>query len=113
MGVKKAAEKLGAEAEFMAMHVKGLEMPAWGPRGIPGMGLAYMTADRGACHQRAFPAGYEATGMEWNGKPVKALEIEGKAELVYSLQNYLAGTDCLVKCDFGAAGVSAKTYAEL
>ncbi|MFP4128387.1 MAG: aldehyde ferredoxin oxidoreductase family protein [Desulfonatronovibrio sp.] len=113
MGVKKAAEKLGPEAESMAMHVKGLEMPAWGPRGIPGMGLAYMTADRGACHQRAFPAGYEAAGMEWRGKPVQALELEGKAELVYSLQNYLAGTDCLVKCDFGAAGVSAKTYAEL
>ncbi len=113
LGVKQAAKQLGPEALSMAMHVKGLEMPAWGPRGTPGMGLAYMTADRGACHQRGFPAGYEATGMEWKGKPVKALELEGKAELVYSLQNYLAGTDCLVKCDFGAMGVSPETYALL
>jgi aldehyde:ferredoxin oxidoreductase len=113
LGVKQAAMQLGPEARSMAMHVKGMEMPAWGPRGTPGMGLAYMTADRGACHQRGFPAGYEATGMEWHGKPVKALELEGKAELVYSLQNYLAGTDCLVKCDFGAMGVSPETYAML
>jgi aldehyde:ferredoxin oxidoreductase len=112
-GVKRAVQELGPKAEPLAMHVKGMEMPAWGPRGIPGMGLAYMTADRGACHQRGFPAGYEATGMEWKGKPVKALELEGKAELVFSLQNYLAGTDCLVKCDFGAMGVSPETYALL
>ncbi len=112
-GVKRAAQELGPRAEPLAMHVKGMEMPAWGPRGIPGMGLAYMTADRGACHQRGFPAGYEATGMEWQGKPVNALELEGKAELVFSLQNYLAGTDCLVKCDFGAMGVSPETYAQL
>ncbi|WP_028575537.1 aldehyde ferredoxin oxidoreductase family protein [Desulfonatronovibrio hydrogenovorans] len=113
MGVKKAAQELGDEAESLALHVKGMEMPAWGPRGTPGMGLAYMTADRGACHQRGFPVGYEATGMEWKGKPVKALDLEGKAELVFSLQNYLAGTDCLVKCDFGAMGVTPDTYALL
>jgi aldehyde:ferredoxin oxidoreductase len=90
-----------------------LEMPAWGPRGAPGMGLAYMTADRGACHQRGFPVKYEATGMEWRGRQVQALELHGKAELVFVLQNYLAGTDTLVKCDFGAMGVQPETYARL
>jgi aldehyde:ferredoxin oxidoreductase len=110
-GVKAAAAEIGNGAGDIAMHVKGLEMPAWGPRGTPGMGLAYMTADRGACHQRGFPAGYEATGGMWEGKAVEALALEGKAALVYSLQNYLAGTDCLVKCDFGAMGVKPETYA--
>ncbi len=113
LGVKRAAKALGGDAEAIALHVKGLEMPAWGPRGTPGMGLAYMTADRGACHQRGFPAGYEATGEEWNGKPVEALALEGKAAMVKSLQDYLAGTDCLVKCDFGAMGVTADTYARM
>ncbi|GAB6058344.1 aldehyde ferredoxin oxidoreductase family protein [Desulfonatronum parangueonense] len=112
-GVRAAAAEVGPEAESLAQHVKGLEMPAWGPRGAPGMGLAYMTADRGACHQRGFPVGYEATGMEWRGKPVQALAVEGKAELVAALQDYLAGTDCLVKCDFGAMGVQPETYARL
>jgi aldehyde:ferredoxin oxidoreductase len=112
-GVRSAAKTLGPEAEALAQHVKGLEMPAWGPRGAPGMGLAYMTADRGACHQRGFPVGYEATGLEWQGRPVQALELQGKAELVRALQDYLAGTDALVKCDFGAMGVQPETYARL
>lgn len=112
-GVKAAAAAIGPQAEALAHHVKGLEVPAWGPRGTPGMGLAYVTADRGACHQRAFPAGHEISGAEWNGKPVEALALEGKAEMVISMQNSLAGTDCLVKCDFGAMGVTSETYARL
>jgi aldehyde:ferredoxin oxidoreductase len=38
-----------------AAHAKGLEMPAYDPRGSYGMGLAYATSERGACHLRAFP----------------------------------------------------------
>ena len=38
-----------------AAHAKGLEMPAYDPRGNYGMGLAYATSERGACHLRAFP----------------------------------------------------------
>lgn len=112
-GVKRAAEKLAGGAEEFAVHVKGLESPAWGPRGVPGMGLALMTADRGGCHQRGFPVAYEAGGEKWNGKPVEPLGLEGKAEIVAQLQNYLAGTDTLVKCDFGGFGVQPATYAEL
>jgi aldehyde:ferredoxin oxidoreductase len=112
-GVKRAAEKLKGGAEEFAVHVKGLESPAWGPRGVPGMGLALMTADRGGCHQRGFPVAYEAGGEKWNGKPVEPLGLEGKAEIVVQLQNYLAGTDTLVKCDFGGFGVQPATYAKL
>lgn len=112
-GVKRAAAKLDNGAEDYAVHVKGLESPAWGPRGVPGMGLALMTADRGGCHQRGFPVAYEVGGVKWNGKPVEALALEGKAEMVARLQNYLAGTDTLVKCDFGGFGVQLATYAAL
>jgi aldehyde:ferredoxin oxidoreductase len=34
------------------MTVKGQEFPAYDSRGIQGMGLAYATANRGACHLR-------------------------------------------------------------
>lgn len=112
-GVKGAAEKLGGGAEEFAVHVKGLESPAWGPRGVPGMGLALMTADRGGCHQRGFPVAYEVGGARWKGRPVDALALEGKAEMVVQLQNYLAGTDTLVKCDFGGFGIKPGTYARL
>ncbi|RLB92489.1 MAG: aldehyde ferredoxin oxidoreductase [Deltaproteobacteria bacterium] len=111
-GVQKAAQKIGGTAEELAMHTKGLESPAWGPRGVSGMGLAYMTADRGGCHQRGFPVSYELSG-EWEGHPLDPLSPEGKAQMVVALQNYSAGTDTLVKCDFGSYGISADTYAEL
>ncbi len=111
-GVKQAAEKIGPEAIDIAVHTKGLETPAWGPRGVSGMGLAYMTTDRGGCHQRGFPLAYELAG-EWEGSKLDPLSPEGKAVMVASLQNYSAGTDTLVKCDFGTYGISADTYAEL
>ncbi len=112
-GVKRAAAALGGDATAFAQHVKGLESPAWGPRGAAGTGLAFMTADRGGCHQRGLPAPLEVTGGEWEGKPVEALALEGKAGMLISMQNYLAGTDALVKCDFGGFGVQPETYAAL
>lgn len=109
-GVKAAAGKLGGKAEDFAVHVKGLESPAWGPRSVPGMGLALATADRGGCHQRAFPILYECGG-EWEGKAVDRLALEGKGKIVAHLQNYLAALDTLVKCDFAAYGIKDSTYA--
>ena len=112
-GVKRASEVLDKGSQDYAPHVKGLELPAWGPRGTPGMGLAYMTADRGACHQRGFPIKYEVGGEPYKGKEVDPHTLVDKAEMLIADQNYLAGTDALVKCDFGAFGVSPKNYARM
>lgn len=51
-GVKRMSERLGTEAVRRAVHVKGLELPAWDPRGKLGHGLAYATADIGGSHLR-------------------------------------------------------------
>ena len=110
-GVRQAAAQLGGRSQDYAMHVKGLEMPGWAPRGTPGMGLAYMTADRGACHQRGFMVAYEVGGRPYRGKPVKTYDLAGKAEILKGEQDYLSGLDALVKCDFGAFGISAQSYA--
>jgi aldehyde:ferredoxin oxidoreductase len=53
MGAARLATKYGASD--YAVQVKGLELPAYDPRGNYGMGLAYATSERGACHLRAFP----------------------------------------------------------
>ena len=53
-GVKRAARILGFGEEW-AVHVKGLEAPAWDPRGLLGFGLSYATADVGASHLRGWP----------------------------------------------------------
>ena len=46
-GVKRIAKEIGKGSESFAMHVKGLEMPAYDPRGSTGIALAYATSDRG------------------------------------------------------------------
>ncbi len=51
-GVRNAAQQIGKGSERLAVHVKGLEIPAWDPRGKLGHGLAYMTADIGGSHLR-------------------------------------------------------------
>ena len=51
-GTRGAAERIGKGSEKLAVHVKGLEIPAWDPRGKLGHGLAYMTADIGGSHLR-------------------------------------------------------------
>ena len=50
-GVRHAGTVWGMEGE--AIHVKGLEPAGFDPRVLKGMGLAYATSDRGACHLRA------------------------------------------------------------
>jgi aldehyde:ferredoxin oxidoreductase len=49
-GSKRLAEKY--KAPETAMQVKGLEFPAYDPRGMQGQGLLYATSNRGACHLR-------------------------------------------------------------
>ena len=103
LGVKKLSEKYGGQA--FAMQVKGLEFPGYEPRGSWGMGLAYATSDRGACHMRAWPAAEEAYGER------DPFTIEGKARLVIDLQHYNAVKFSLILCDFWA--LSLETMSEL
>jgi aldehyde:ferredoxin oxidoreductase len=112
-GVRAAAAALGGNAAYFAIHVKGLELPAWGPRGAPTMGLAYMTADRGGCHQRAFPILYEVGGEAWQGQTFERLALDGKAQMLAGVQNRLAGLDTFITCDFARYGISDETYLDL
>jgi aldehyde:ferredoxin oxidoreductase len=95
LGTRELAKRYGGE-EF-AMQVKGLEFPGYEPRGSWGMGLAYATSDRGACHMRAWPAAMEAYG------DLDPFTVEGKAQLVMDMQNSNAVKFSLILCDFWAA----------
>ncbi len=57
MGTRALSEKYRGK-EF-AIHVKGLEMAAYDPRGSFGQGLAYAVANRGACHLSAYMVAQE------------------------------------------------------
>lgn len=94
LGTRELAKRYGG-SDF-AMQVKGLEFPGYEPRGSWGMGLAYATSDRGACHMRAWPVAQEAYG------DIDPFTIEGKAAMVIELQNYNAVKFSSIICDFWA-----------
>ncbi len=49
-GVKALAERIGKGCHKFAIHVKGHELAAWNVHMDPGMGISYVTSNRGACH---------------------------------------------------------------
>jgi aldehyde:ferredoxin oxidoreductase len=53
-GTQRMAEKLGTGSEHFAMHVKGLELPAYDPRAAKITGLGYVTANRGGDHMNGY-----------------------------------------------------------
>ena len=53
-GVRAAAERIGGDAAKYAMHVKGLELPAYDVRGAKAHGLNYATSYTGADHNRGY-----------------------------------------------------------
>jgi len=55
-GVRIAAEKIGHNSKDFAVHFKGLELPAWDPRGRRGLALSYATANVGGSHLRGWPS---------------------------------------------------------
>ncbi len=55
-GTMRAAASIGKGAEAYAMHVKGLEMPAYEPRGAKSQGYNYVTANIGANHCYGYAA---------------------------------------------------------
>ena len=95
-GVKAASERIGKESSRFAMHVKGLEFPAYEPRGAFGSGLSYAVSPRGACHRRAWPPAKEILG----GYP--PFTTEGKAEMIKDLYDQNCVLHSLLVCDMPA-----------
>jgi aldehyde:ferredoxin oxidoreductase len=118
-----AGRGLGAElglgsARFAALHgrpelsmsVKGLELPAYDPRGMKAQGLAYATSNRGGCHLRANMVGPEILGVP---KMVDRFATLGKAGLLINLQNLNAVLDSLSVCKFTSFAMKEDYYARL
>jgi aldehyde:ferredoxin oxidoreductase len=91
-GVRHAASVWGMENE--AIHVKGLEPAGFDPRVLKGMGLAYATSDRGACHLRATFYKSELSGQ------IDPEQIRGKARLFIDYEDKMTLFDALILCRF-------------
>ena len=95
MGSKRLCEKY--KKPELSMSVKGQEFPAYDPRGIQGIGLAYATSNRGACHLRGYTIASEILGI-----PIKTeqTDSDGKPELVKAFQDATALVDSAGLCIF-------------
>jgi aldehyde:ferredoxin oxidoreductase len=99
LGSKRLCEKYGHPE--LSMTVKAQEFPAYDPRGIQGMGLAYATSNRGACHLRGYTVASEVLGIPEKTDP---LATDGKAELVKAFQDATAAVDSSGLCVFTTFG---------
>ncbi len=106
LGSKRLCEKYGHPE--LSMTVKGQEFPAYDPRGIQGMGLAYATSNRGACHLRGYTVASEVAGIPEKTDP---LVTEGKAELVKAFQDATSAVDSSGLCVFTTFGWSLEDIA--
>jgi len=108
LGSRRVAEALGRPD--LSMSVKGLELPAYDPRGAYGMALAYCTSNRGGCHLRAYPISHEILR-----KPIATdrFSFSGKARIIAIAEDTNAAIDSLVACKFSFFGATLEEYAEL
>jgi aldehyde:ferredoxin oxidoreductase len=99
-GTRRAAERLNGKATAYALHVKGVELPAYDPRGVTGMALAYATGFRGADHLRAWTIAKEifAPGSD-------RYTQDGKPGIVKEMQDFRSAVDAAGLCVFLAKDI--------
>ncbi len=93
LGVKYLSKKYGGE-EF-AIHVKGLEVAGYDPRGSFGQGLNYAVANRGGCHLSAF-----LVALEVYFNLLNPFTHRAKAEYVRFFESLTATINSLQVCQF-------------
>lgn len=93
-----------------AMHTKGLELPAYDPRGMHGQGLAYATSNRGACHLRGNMLGPEILGIP---KMIDRFATRGKSGILLNLQHLSAVFDSASVCKFAGFAFGEEVLARL
>jgi aldehyde:ferredoxin oxidoreductase len=104
-GVARIAEKYPEAVEY-AMHVKGLEMPAYHPNAAKGMALGYAVSERGACHLRGAPITEVLGGDD-------PLAVQGKARLFRDHQSESALWNSATLCCFPGFGMTLKELCQL
>ena len=126
-GVKTASQKIKQGSEKFAIHVKGLEWTGYECRNAPSMMLAYMTADVGAHHNRAWVLGHDVVGAGTNvhdlitagaksdTRPKAVMHYDDSAGYVIESQHLRPAFDLLGCCrlQMMELGFEVEYYAEL
>jgi aldehyde:ferredoxin oxidoreductase len=106
-GVMRASQKIGQGSENLAMHVKGGEMTAGDPRGMPVRAVSYATSTRGSDHLRSNPYIEEIMtpeeALEWWGSEEAAdiaHGLKGKGRMLKFSEDLVTIGDILGLCKF-------------
>lgn len=94
-GTRIASKKLGRGSEEFAIHVKGLELPGYEPRGLKTYALGIAVGTRGACHNRS--AAYEP---DIKGKVDRFKAEKGRGILAKEQEEFATVLDSLIICKF-------------
>ena len=104
-GTKRAAEAIGKGSERFAMHVKGGEMTAGDPRGMPVRAVSYATSTRGSDHLRSNPYIEEIMTPEeaekwWGSKEAVDIKygLKGKGRMLKFSEDLVTLGDILGLC---------------
>jgi aldehyde:ferredoxin oxidoreductase len=112
-GVRRAAEKIGGDAHYFAIHVKGQELPMHEPRGKYNVGMGYAISEIGADHLVVTHDGMlsNAEGIPFinarplgitEPQPVQSLNDE-KMRQFYVLEKVTSFEKVIGYCFFGPA----------
>lgn len=116
-GTRHAARMIGKNALDYAVEVKGLEAPMHDPRAGHGLGLAYATSIRGACHLThvvpyaetgAFVA--PEIGLHGGYDPKTS---EGKAEMTIVSENLAMVVNSAIVCQFVLLSLSVEDVLDM
>jgi aldehyde:ferredoxin oxidoreductase len=111
-GSRSMARAMGGGAADVAVTVKGLELPMHDPRAFHGLGLAYMTSNRGACHLQHAVQAVEQGMVAWPEigleEDYPGTESAGKAKMVHICEDIgqLANGACVCHFVFWAMGLN-------
>jgi len=94
-GSRRLAEKYNSVES--SQQVKGLELPAYDPRGAMGHALGYATSNRGGCHLTGYMAAMEILATP---KKIDRFTLSGKPDLLVQKQHQNAIEDSLTSCKF-------------
>lgn len=108
LGSKKLAEKYGAPD--LSMSVKGLELPAYDPRSIQGIGLNFATANRGGCHVSGYMISPEILGLPQKLDPYVTKD---KAQWTKTFQDFTSVVNSSVVCLFNTFALGVSDYVSL
>lgn len=112
-GTRRAAEVIGGDARYFALHVKGQELPMHEPRGKVGVGLGYAVNEGGADHLVAYhdpmyanpnSVTFKAAADLGITEPLPPRELSPrKAEAYARLENWSSFGKVIGFCYFGPA----------